>query len=373
MKRTHVRGVALLLICGLLFALAACQKPVEETNASPTPEQSPEPTPVIEAEPPVTVDPAAEPNNTIDAETEELLNGMNPVFDSVSRALMDLEEDSRYLDAQDPMIFWSVMYYFCANYGTNASPLVMETEDSRYVVPGDVMRQFASACFAEYDTFPEIPPQTFAIVYDEESDTYYIGGSDAGDTYVKKIRYSINEEGDTEALIGFFAYGEGDVESLLGVFRFVLGRSEAADAAEEPLFAFQVFAAHESYTDLAMVTNITEKDGVYYATLDFVKAVFHFSDDLDENGEEYGADFQEIVNEKEEAVDVRISENLRFEFHNIASIFDGLDMKLAAENPFRFFIENAAREASGQHLYFILNIYEGVLHGGELSDYHYAG
>lgn len=367
------RVTAGLLMACLLFGLAACQgnDPAPDETATPSPTASAALSPDSSTVPELPPSDMPEEAPVLDEATTELINGMQPVFDSIIRALMPLPEEARYLDSSDDTLFWTVMYYFCANYGT-LHPDAFET-DNQCVIPGHAMQEYADACFAEYDGIPDIPPQTFDIVYDRDQDMYYVGLSDAGDTYTAKISYAVNTYGEIEAVMGFFTPSADETDDLLAVFRFTLVDNGMAEG-EEPIFPYRVQSANEYYTDLAQVTRISEKNGIYYATLDFVAEVFHSASDLDENGQPYGSDFREMVNAKKEAVDVRISERATFNLQNFNSVFEDADMEKASANSYQFFVDNAALETpDGEHLYFALNIYDGVLHGGQLSDYYYAG
>lgn len=255
MKRILHRALALITGGVLVLGLAACQPQQEQAAATPaSTEQAATPTPAVPTPAEQPTPPIEDGPGDFDEPTIAALNGMQAVYDSCVRALTSMPEEARFYDKTDPMFFWEVLYHMCANF-SELHPLG-ELSGAQYILPAVGMHEFADACFFGLEELPEIPPQTFDIVYDEETETYHIGMSDAGDAYAEPMGYATNAAGNIEATIAWKTLGEeaeAGGEDRIFVFELVPNEN-AADG--EPVFQFSVLRAYEQGADIGGIIEI---------------------------------------------------------------------------------------------------------------------
>ncbi|MDL2259091.1 hypothetical protein LJC42_08095, partial [Eubacteriales bacterium OttesenSCG-928-K08] len=198
--------------------------------------------------------------------------------------------------------------------------------------------------------------QTFNMRYDEDWDAYFVGKSDAGDSFVQAIEYSVNEAGYIEALVALLYPIENDETAVDTTYLFTLAQNPYADGIAQPLFKFTVMDAKQSYTNTVRVTEIQEKDDACYATVDYM---------LQDSSGAWVVD--------EAGIEVRVSDLAQFLLPGIETVLEGVSAADAAADSNLFFRTHAATPAAdGEHLLFYVNQYRGVVYGGEFAYEFYA-
>lgn len=367
MKRIPLRLFAALLAVALLsMGVAGCQKPQQEPPAAETPAPTeptaPTPTATVEV-----------PEFTLSMETVSALNSMQPVYDSLMRATRDMPAEFSYYQAQNQNFFWSTLYYLCVNYGAEDPRNTLE--GTALYVPYTVMEEYAAACFLEYVALIPLPEEPIGLEIDEAKQAYKIAMSDAGEDYVTPMRYAYNASDVYEVMVAWLAPGEGtEYPDMLGAYTFLLTPNlyNVVNAIAEPMFQYSVQFAYEEYTDLVLVKDTYERNGQKYAVVDHVVREFHNAFDLDENGEPYGDEWDEVVNDTEESIEVLVSDLAEFEISELGWLFEDIVMEDALEDPLAFFMESAKRQYEGEHLLFKANIYDGVLYYAVFVDDNYS-
>lgn len=229
MRSKPILFVAMPLVILLAFAACAPRQPLE--NVQPT--ELPLETPVPEETVPEVDIPEAE----VDEATRAKLDAMQPVFDSVIRAMRAQPEGKQSYDSADPYFFWSVLYHLSTNFGAQ-HPLVEET-DGQYSVPRKVMQEFATACFGEYSDLLALPAES-GIVYDESRDAYLVGMSDIGDSYSQIVSYEM--EGDDQYALQVDLLTSGE-EKPLTTYHFIVTANPYIDGITDPIFYYTVWYA----------------------------------------------------------------------------------------------------------------------------------
>ncbi|MDL2206505.1 hypothetical protein LJC33_06285 [Eubacteriales bacterium OttesenSCG-928-N13] len=137
---------------------------------------------------------------------------MHPAMDSVLRTTGIGTEPP--FDVQNDEVVWTVLYLMGVNWSNSFDAIVPEGAD--LLVPATLMEQFARAAFAEFTELPEIPiALSFSVAYDEETETYALAGSDAGDSYTEIDAIQMNDDGSAKVTLGLYMYSEeGSIGSL---------------------------------------------------------------------------------------------------------------------------------------------------------------
>lgn len=109
---------------------------------------------------------------------QENFDSMLPVMDSILRCCV--ENDMTY-DAGNPEFFWSVLYYYCANWAKDDPEC--ELVDGELRVPAERMKAYAKALFDGVESFPA-PPADCVIRYDADWQSYFMSASDASENAI---------------------------------------------------------------------------------------------------------------------------------------------------------------------------------------------
>lgn len=159
---------------------------------------------------------------------------MKEPIDSLVRCM--LENDEAY-DAKDPEFFWSALYYFLGNYGTQNS-LVTTTEEGQIKVPKKVVQEYAIALFANYDDLLPLPDGVSqSIVYDENLDAYLLNPGDPGlaDTVLSDY-----EEGEESYTVTAKLISQMQEKETLGEWTVTMQKNVFADGIEDPRYFYSV-------------------------------------------------------------------------------------------------------------------------------------
>lgn len=169
-------------------------------------------------------------------EDEDEVQAMLPVLDSVMRAMVEM--DCSY-QPQDSAYFWMVLSLLAVNWGQDN--LLCEIEENELKVPRQVMQEYASAAFLDYDDLLPIPAEseTAMVRYDEAWDAYYVGLGDVGDSYTQIASVSQLEDGSTQVEVTMGSY---DVPQMY-TMQAVLAPNPYADGMADPVYLYSVSSA----------------------------------------------------------------------------------------------------------------------------------
>lgn len=112
----------------------------------------------------------------------------------------------------------------------------------------------------------------------------------------------------------------------------------------------------------AIVTEAKEAAGQREVTLDYVEVRWHAADNLDENGKEYGSDFVEVVNEKNQLQTFPVADEAEFfmskDQNKVEESYQKVDWGFFKEHAAERWVEG---ETQLDPHYFIVEIQDGKL------------
>ena len=122
-----------------------------------------------------------------------------------------------------------------------AEAALCELEENELTVPRQVMQEYASAAFLDYDDLLPIPAEseTVMVRYDEAWDAYYVGLGDVGDSYTQIASVSQLEDGSTQVEVTMGSY---DVPQMY-TMQAVLAPNPYADGMADPVYLYSVSSA----------------------------------------------------------------------------------------------------------------------------------
>lgn len=196
------------------FILSACgtnnssSTQINEASTSPTtvvkvPSTSPETEPTVEptVSPSPTAEVSASPSPTVTPSSvsasdsiynQDYIDNMMPVLDSLTRFMV--ENETPY-NPNDKEVFWTALSYIINNYGTS-HPFVESYPDGTIVAKRQVVQEYASAMFYDYNDLLEIPDSLEGFVtYDKDYDAYSFAGSDRSESEVSIVDSTDNKDG----------------------------------------------------------------------------------------------------------------------------------------------------------------------------------
>jgi len=205
--------------------LAACSAPHKDeiiTTIDPAAATEAAPTPAPEQPLP-------------EEDVDGMVQDMMPILDSIVRTI-GIEGEGQY-DPQDEGCFWYVLQQMGVNWG-QTHPLY-EKEGDTIILPRQVMQEFASAAFYEYDDLLPVPEYLAeSVAYDEGLDAYRLAPSDMGDSYTELE--SVTRDGDRLNVTVALYVGDGE---LLGHVDFVLISNPYSDGITDPTYYYSVVDA----------------------------------------------------------------------------------------------------------------------------------
>lgn len=229
MKKGSLVLAALLALCTVL---AACSPSPAAPSGSPVPSASE--APAAAQTPSPTEGPLPSPTPDVEAVRGDV-EAMMPILDSLVRT-MGSRGTIPYAP-RDGEFFWYVLYLIGENWG-QTHPLVQRGEDGSVTVPRQVMQEFASAAFLDYDDLLPLPESMESSVrYDEGLDAYLLAPSDMGSTDTRLDGLSV--QGD--ALVVRVGLYEG--EDFLGALEFTLVENPYADGISDPIYLYTIRGA----------------------------------------------------------------------------------------------------------------------------------
>ena len=178
-------------------------------------------------------EPSAPP---VTGEQKEQIDAMLPVFDSVMRAMTD--GDTSVYAPKDARFFWYTLYLMGNNWG-HTHPLFERENNGSILLRRQVMQEFATAAFFDYDDLLPVPQSLEGtIAYDKDRDAYRLAPSDMGSAYAKII-----SAGAFERESAFVTVGMYDQDELLYTVDFKLTANPYADHVTKPTYMFSVDSA----------------------------------------------------------------------------------------------------------------------------------
>ncbi len=163
------------------------------------------------------------------------LSQLEPMEKAFDTLLLSCLENGLTYDSQDPVFFWTALYYGIVNHMDDI-PLA-ETVESEVRVPRMAVQEFATGLFADYSDLPEIPAEVTNIRYDEGWDAYLFALSDRGQTYTKLLNAYENGNGSIRAAAVLY---NSETDSPLACSVFIIEQNSFADGIADPLFPYTV-------------------------------------------------------------------------------------------------------------------------------------
>lgn len=177
------------------------------------------------------------------------LSQLEPMEKAFDTLLLSCQESGLTYDSQDPVFFWTALYYGIVNY-RDQIPLA-ETVESELRAPRMAVQEFATGLFADYSDLPEIPAEITNIRYDDSWDAYLFALSDRGQTYTRLLNAYENGEGSIRAAAVLY---NSETDSPIACSVFLIEQNSFADGIVDPLFPYTV----SSMTPSEAVTTNTE-------------------------------------------------------------------------------------------------------------------
>lgn len=162
------------------------------------------------------------------AATDDDIEGMLPVFDSIMRAMMYGE--TRY-DPLDPEFFWEAVYYMAVDFTFDDSggDVDFDCGSSELILSAIAVREMAIALFADYEGLLPIPDTaSYLAEYDDEMNAYRFSLSDAGDSFIKIDRYELSLQNFVFVVYASLV-GYDEDETLLSVKFELLPNTDSGD------------------------------------------------------------------------------------------------------------------------------------------------
>ncbi len=99
----------------------------------------------------------------------------------------------------DPVIYWTTMYYYLCLYGPRASGTTYTEDDAYLVVGSDVVREAGRVLYGETVAMPPIP-DTIARIALHDDGNYYVKNDPRPDCYPEFVGAVKNEDGSYDAI-----------------------------------------------------------------------------------------------------------------------------------------------------------------------------
>ena len=99
----------------------------------------------------------------------------------------------------DPVVYWTTMYYYLCLYGPRASGTSYDKDEAYLIVGADVVREVGRVLFGETVVMPEIP-ETIARISLHDDGNYYVKNDPRPDCYPEFVSAVKNDDGSYEAI-----------------------------------------------------------------------------------------------------------------------------------------------------------------------------
>ena len=191
---------AIILIMTLMLSLTGCASG-KTSSAGSTTENPPAVTEegsVKQADDSVS-DASVSETSTVQMQStivDETLTSMLKPIDSI----MVVEFVTSYgYNPNDPVVYWTTMYYYLCLYGPRASGTSYDKDEAYLIVGADVVREVGRVLFGETVAMPEIP-ETIARISLHDDGNYYVKNDPRPDCYPEFVSAVKNDDGSYEAI-----------------------------------------------------------------------------------------------------------------------------------------------------------------------------
>lgn len=172
----------------------------------------------------------------IEQQTLEKIEKMSALMDSL---LMCMKENNRNYEASNTEFFWTSLYYAIGNYGYK-HPLAKINED-KITLPKQVVQEFATGLFAQYNDLLELPEQLINIQYDKGLNAYHFMLGDRGLSAFEMTDKIQNEDGSFDIKARLYDVTN---EETICEGNFHLVKNIYADSIAEPIFYYSIEKAN---------------------------------------------------------------------------------------------------------------------------------
>jgi hypothetical protein len=170
-----------------------------------------------------------------DSEEIEAISFMLPILEGITYELIgsDIQE---YINPDDEFresVFFNAAYY----YPGSLIPCIRQTGYEAQIIPLRIMKEIENACFMGVNDYTYTWPEGYIIEYNEENETYYVGGGDPGTIEPNLESYVINDDGTMDVIM---IQVEVPDDILCGRYLFHLVPNEYSKTISDPIFPYCV-------------------------------------------------------------------------------------------------------------------------------------
>ena len=171
-------------------------------------------------------------------DTPEDMETMIAPMDAI---MMYAAERGLQYDAEDPAVFWRLMYYYIGNHGSEHS---LAKEDNGILqLDRRAVQEFAAAMFADYDDLMDIPEElSDSVSYDEGMDAYDFSPGDRGLSQSEITGCVKNEDGSYAVTARLYDITD---DTTIYAARFKLVENQYVSGIENPLFLYSIESVEE--------------------------------------------------------------------------------------------------------------------------------
>ena len=179
-------------------------------------------------------DPAYSQEITIPDDMYDMLAPMDAI-------LMCGAETGFEYDAENPEVFWRLMYYNLGNHGSRHTSARLN--EGVLYLSRSAVAEFATGMFANYTDLPEIPEDyAGSVTYDENSDMYTFSLGDRGLSDAEFVKCMQNADGSYDVTARLYDL-EDNSTIVSAVFHLVA--NPYADEISGPLFLYTISSFEE--------------------------------------------------------------------------------------------------------------------------------
>lgn len=181
----------------------------------------------------------SEPDSVKPKAEGALPQDMATMVEPIDALMRNMLKNNTDYDATNPEFFWSALYYFLGNSGTENS-LVTVTDDGRLKVPKKVAQEYAIALFATYDDLLPLPETlSHSIIYDKDWDAYLLTQGDRGLSETVLSNYKETEKG---YVITAMLVSTMEDKEVLGKCEVTMQKNAFADGIVDPRYFYSIEA-----------------------------------------------------------------------------------------------------------------------------------
>jgi len=213
----------------LVLILCACipkpQVTVTSSAAIPTPSPSQS----------ASLSPSTSANVSSSDAIDEKVRAMEPVLDSIARAMSEL--NTSYAPA-DSSYFWTTLYLLSNNFGSQY-PGITKNDSGSTVVSTKTMQELAAACFSTYSKLLALPDDLSSVTYDADADQYVCSPSDMSDAKCTVTACEKNADGSLAVTLTV----TDATDTAVASYAFTLVDNPSIAQAASPIYYYSVSKA----------------------------------------------------------------------------------------------------------------------------------